>query len=448
MPLACGFERDRLIVRPSSQRAYDIIGQREQQPFTTCQANGDRCTTLMVHRFQIACDGVTVPWMHVAAAIPARKSQRQWVSSGRLTIVRPVPGATGQICSARDRRECLPWASSPPMERIELPSGFAPLSLAGARIDLGPPPAPIAETPGRATAMPQDIAPAAVVAQSPAPPATTAPAAVPPLQVATTASAKPAEWVTVLEAKDLSEAASVEASSYMAIFAWLAALGFLGGLLALAVARLPTERRAAIAEEVRARAERSWTSLSDRLASVRVTPAEIDAVADEAKGEAALANAAWAAATLLDQIEQAVQGLEHGTPLREVLEGELASIHQRLVVTRASALDGNSSAKAAGQFRALIRELERVQRIAKSAAASLSGIRPAVGMPKTKGEAYQLLGVNADVNEGILKKLVDALRMTWHPDHARDESDRLLREDRIKQINIAWDLICDKRAAA
>ena len=67
---------------------------------------------------------------------------------------------------------------------------------------------------------------------------------------------------------------------------------------------------------------------------------------------------------------------------------------------------------------------------------------------KPRGEAYQLLGVNADVSEGTLKKLVDALRMTWHPDHARDEQDRLLREDRIKQINIAWDLISDKRQAA
>jgi DnaJ-class molecular chaperone len=38
--------------------------------------------------------------------------------------------------------------------------------------------------------------------------------------------------------------------------------------------------------------------------------------------------------------------------------------------------------------------------------------------------------------------------MTWHPDHARDEQDRLLREDRIKQINIAWELISDKRQAA
>jgi hypothetical protein len=48
----------------------------------------------------------------------------------------------------------------------------------------------------------------------------------------------------------------------------------------------------------------------------------------------------------------------------------------------------------------------------------------------------------------VLKKIVDALRMSWHPDHARDAADRVLREDRIRQINIAWDLINTKREAA
>jgi hypothetical protein len=38
--------------------------------------------------------------------------------------------------------------------------------------------------------------------------------------------------------------------------------------------------------------------------------------------------------------------------------------------------------------------------------------------------------------------------MSWHPDHARDADDRVLREDRIRQINIAWDLINTNREAA
>jgi hypothetical protein len=72
-----------------------------------------------------------------------------------------------------------------------------------------------------------------------------------------------------------------------------------------------------------------------------------------------------------------------------------------------------------------VRELERIRRIAESAAASLSGRRPSTVLPRTTSEAYDVLGVNADVSEGVLKKIVDALRMSWHPDHARDEEDRL-----------------------
>ena len=63
-------------------------------------------------------------------------------------------------------------------------------------------------------------------------------------------------------------------------------------------------------------------------------------------------------------------------------------------------------------------------------------------------EAYDVLGVNADVSEDVVKKIVDALRMSWHPDHARDEEDRRAREERIRRINVAWDLITSKRVAA
>ena len=69
-------------------------------------------------------------------------------------------------------------------------------------------------------------------------------------------------------------------------------------------------------------------------------------------------------------------------------------------------------------------------------------------MPRTRAEAYSLLGVNPDVSEPVLKKLSDALRMSWHPDLARDDFDRAMREDRIKQINIALELIRSEKQAA
>ena len=99
-------------------------------------------------------------------------------------------------------------------------------------------------------------------------------------------------------------------------------------------------------------------------------------------------------------------------------------------------------------YRALVRELERIRRIAESAAASFTGGRQTCTLPRTTSEAYDVLRVNADVSEDVLKKIVDALRMSWHPDHARDEQDRKAREERMRQINVAWDIITSKREAA
>jgi hypothetical protein len=136
-----------------------------------------------------------------------------------------------------------------------------------------------------------------------------------------------------------------------------------------------------------------------------------------------------------------------------VLRSELKLVRQTLAsveaVARASKEDDpQATLRSALQYRALVRELDRIRRIADSAAASLSSARPAGNLPRTMSEAYAVLGVNPDVSEGVLKKIVDALRMSWHPDHARDEEDRLAREDRMRQINIAWDLISGARGVA
>ena len=144
-----------------------------------------------------------------------------------------------------------------------------------------------------------------------------------------------------------------------------------------------------------------------------------------------------------------MEELKGAGPLREVLQSELALVRQRLAsVDDAAGEDADAATKNAPQFRALIRELERIRRIANSAAASLSRTRPAGKLPATVYEAYNVLGVNPDVSEDVAKKIVDALRMSWHPDHGRDKSDRAERENRIRQINVAWELITAKRLAA
>jgi preprotein translocase subunit Sec63 len=67
---------------------------------------------------------------------------------------------------------------------------------------------------------------------------------------------------------------------------------------------------------------------------------------------------------------------------------------------------------------------------------------------RTYAEALEVLGASPDAALAAVKKIVDGLRQSWHPDHARSEADRLHRERRLRQINVAWDLIAHRRTAA
>ena len=59
-----------------------------------------------------------------------------------------------------------------------------------------------------------------------------------------------------------------------------------------------------------------------------------------------------------------------------------------------------------------------------------------------------MLGESPEDGEEMLKKIVKTLRQTWHPDRTNREEERLIRERKLKQINVAWDIIRGKRASA
>ncbi len=149
--------------------------------------------------------------------------------------------------------------------------------------------------------------------------------------------------------------------------------------------------------------------------------------------------------------EEAVIAIAPTSPLRDVLSGELSKLRQRQAVLKTTIADGTATpSRAAATMRRLTCELERIRKIADSAAETpKNGIGAAASsVPSSLAEAYAALGVNADVSDLALKKIVDGLRMSWHPDFARDAGDRELRDARIKQINIAWELIQSHRGQA
>lgn len=154
-----------------------------------------------------------------------------------------------------------------------------------------------------------------------------------------------------------------------------------------------------------------------------------------------------AAVQLRSNAETMLEHLRQAPALRGVLRQELDLIVQRMSDPGAPNAEPPTPRQRRQRLQAGIRELHRVIKITEGATASFSSGAPRPTLPTTRDEAYALLGVNDSVSEPTLKKLIDALRMSWHPDHARDDADRVLREERIKQINVAWELVTSKRAA-
>jgi hypothetical protein len=457
MPFDCGLDGGRVRLSPATPKSYPIIGTRDEEAITTCRpplASG--CRTLMVHRFVISCGGVGVAWMRVVAAIGHTGAGKAWVDDGRLNVTLPARGAQGpgEGCydgppaRGRDRLErrivfmqdCLPWRRRlADVDHVVLPAGFAPIGEFGARLQLVSADAgysidearldageDAALSTGRGETLLAKADPQAAIE-----PAVTTYGS---MRGATMAGD---EWVTVVRAeRDYGGARPPAPNAVGLPGAWTLFLVAFGLITAAGAAHF--------------RFSSTWPArvlaAGPRVARAirRDTP---ERAASHAFSAHNLSNAGAAVAAFFVQTEAAVAQLKGAGPLRDVLQSELKHLRERLGNVETGAREGVPAANTGPHYRALVRELERIRRIAESAAASLAGGRPSTTLPRTTSEAYDVLGVNADVSEGVLKKIVDALRMSWHPDHARDEDDRRVREERIRQINIAWDLIAKREAA-
>lgn len=441
MPFDCGVERGRVWVAPAAERSYPIIGERDEQIITTCRPpQSGACRTIMVHRFAISCGGSTVSWMRVAGAIRHAAATRAWIEDGRLNLVlaaRGAPDARAECFEPHSRgaslerrvvlaRDCLPWRRRAELEHVVLPAGFAPVGELGARLLIGPAADETDIAGNEAQAAVSHLEGGQITLVKADPNAVLAPsAAARSFDAALAPTLAADDWITVVRAEDHHTPSTTVRTAAVAPWAWL-----LGALSIASAALLAHARYAPLG------------ALRSLVLGRQINP-------DLAAIDRNIANAAAAVGALLQQTETATAQLKSAGALREVLQSELGLVRQRLSSLETLVAKGEVAVeKSAPQFRGLVRELGRIRRIVDSAAASLSGARISTALPRTTSEAYEVLGVNAEVSAGILKKIVDALRMSWHPDHARDDADRLLREDRIRQINIAWELINGKREAA
>jgi hypothetical protein len=72
---------------------------------------------------------------------------------------------------------------------------------------------------------------------------------------------------------------------------------------------------------------------------------------------------------------------------------------------------------------------------------------PAHVTPQTRDEALSTLGVSSKAGPDVIEKVVDGLRESWKTELAIDEVDKRHRQERLAQIEAAWQLLRDERAA-
>ncbi len=436
-------------LKASRARSYAVLGVRQQQQVQVCTLDERGCRTVIAHRFLVSCGGVPTPWVEVAAAAHALGATSAWVQQGRLNLVFEGPKtaeASASECLDAPARLLGPLATAAvsgfkcPMQRgarsdrrVVFPPGFAPLTELGARLIVARAGPSRTETSSIEPLHPEVRLAAMTGGSDDSGLRGRAPVQQAVLPVAETSQ----DWVTVTKVESQSDRrAEKHQRSWQRI-----ALAFAIVVLLLAggwvVLVLQPGLAEGLAEYLKLRRwGGAYARFSEHLGYLR-------------GGGGPATGAALSTIALLGRSERAVRAVPMAA-LREVLEQEIEAVRQRFDALRAASSQGERyvDARTAAGYRLVMRELERIRRIAESAAVSHSERPRSLGLPRTKAEAYLVLGVNPDVSEGIAKKLVDALRMSWHPDHAKDDVDRREREDRIKEINVAWELINGKRPAA
>lgn len=511
MPFSCSVSNGKLTIRPSPPRFYDIIGERLTRLHKVCQSQSS-CREATLHAFRLACDGGNVEWQDVVAiGVPLLGGGARMVRNGlRIQFrgrLRPWPEAPCLKGDWPHRGAPLSARASPfPDVACEavgtyikgrsftlLPRGYGFVTEIGARIA----PEPVfddaadgIEIPVRRVAnLPRIAALSEALKRAHAdqtesgskPVAKQADADVEAKTVPPFIPSPPLE-----PPKRTDEATGDRTATNRTD----------GDQLPIVAPETKTEQRTAAAGSA---TNQSWLTLveirptSDRLrpgghqerfertmltialglallagvvsgvgwlwssrGRVPFKPADTydvvlrrDGVNLERPDAQLCGELCRSAQGIVVQIHEAVDRLQGVAPLKRTLMREIRDLETYLAALISAAPDGDQEwRRMRAKLQRVVNDMLRLRDIVDSAERSLSSSTVERGLPRDRAEAFEAIGANPTTSEKILKKLVDALRATWHPDLATDEDDRRARETRIKQINVAWDLISGKRVEA
>jgi hypothetical protein len=495
MPFACKLIGGRTVLEPGPEVGHRIFGPRETRRFTACSpVNPSLCRNWDVHRFDLDCDGSRTSWVSVVAAA-GETNRRARLVDGRLQLrmgprwalppddpCARGPARDDRFTDGRMRRYCADRLAMAPPPVVEMPAGFAPMfGIDGIIVKAAP-------APGRGQLPPIVAQPPSDRAARAEPPWPSPFGEVPPSRperepVAKEPQARPPPSLVWPEAtvEAPSKAEPAPADPKIASRPEPASPPPVTGVPPKTTAPAPEAKPAAKAPATRpppeARAPpdpKPATKVPDNAPApareVAAPPAPKSAPADKSP---------TAPATSAESDDRAVS-LNPFNILRATTTGAIVALaglvlglltafavarrrerarHARMRPRDfASASLGGSRAKPKPPARLGYARGRAPPNAAASAMSRVPGASAQRGslaewgerMPETRAEALQVLGIGVTpgATETALKKIVDGLRMSWHPDLARDEADRQLRELRSKQINAAWEILQAQRADA
>jgi DnaJ-domain-containing protein 1 len=484
LPISCSYVANKVVLVSSpSDQLHMIVGDREHKIVRACApGSSGKCRNWEVHRFDLLCGGRTVSWRLVAGQLLnlaslerrdalSRSHLEPWEVrtlladpefapvdefGGRILLLDKMTPQHASAKAALTTETAVPQAGPPKSEQVTISPKIegpktAPVSL---QSEASPQqqPAAMSHQPGvpETSAEPKTRSETANVAEA-APPGGKADdksadgmtssqlegskreansASDPEIPVADTAvSGAPTSGKSAVQTRSASAGLGTIALDFALLLVIIAIMIF-GALMWW--------------KSASSRPRASSRGISRVVYENETDLAELDA---DALAEACRELMKQVAAELVKAMS-AVNSLKGIPALQAALHTELESIRRSLGFTpqfRVTSGEKKDWRQIRSQLALSLQGTERILGIAEAARTSFPVHPAALEVITTRLEAYAFLGVNASASEAVLKKAVNALRECWHPDLATNEEDRRLREVRIKQINVAWDLITGKQ---
>lgn len=439
MPYTCRVVDGVPVLTPSEDRSYAILGEREERDFNLCgSSDPDMCKSVLLYRFDIDCGGHRVPWGALATAANAESGKRSWSEDERLHLVMPWTWSIwpSEPCASLRRygwsHDLLNWycatASTPAPDEVAMPPGFAPMFYRGVFVTEMAPQGATTDATGLSLIIPPEPKPARRINRDVGPR---------PEAVVSVSAFEPAP------APDTNSAPLPSPSTPSALEGALLEPTPIGALASLDPAPLSGQD----SDEQ----EQETTFLSARAKGI--APSVGQAAADEKLRGTTERDADHA---------DVLSILSERLPILPIV-AFCSAVGILVFAMLRAAFDSKRlpTHEPRGADPAFDRSQASHELPSKGHWLVPMPVKPILAEPRielpppfadvipaSRPEALRVLrmGVAQEINIVAAKKIIDGLRLSWHPDHARNPEDLRLRQMRMRQINVAWDWIAGRRA--